>query len=86
MVWTKPGASEVDFNKDNAQCDYETSAATQAVDYSYRTAFGQELDRTIRKAELWKKCMIARGWTASAAPSKPDYCYWSGVQNRQVCP
>jgi hypothetical protein len=65
--WSKPGALEADYNRDVAQCDYETSASTQGTDYSYRTVIGQEIDRAMRKNELLKKCMVARGWSASTS-------------------
>lgn len=65
IVWNKPGAVEADYNRDAAQCDYETSAATQGTDYSYSSIFGQELDRSLRKKDILKKCMVAKGWSAS---------------------
>ncbi len=61
-LMVKPGATQADIAKDKAQCDYETSAATQTTDYGYRTIFGQELDRALRKRELMQKCLIARGY------------------------
>lgn len=64
VIWNRPGATQAEFNQDAARCDYETSAATQGTDYSFRTIFGQELDRAIRKKDLIGKCMVARGWTA----------------------
>lgn len=70
--WNKPGAVEADYNRDVAQCDYETSASTQGTDNSYRTVVGQEIDRALRKNELLKKCMVARGWSTSASTSSPS--------------
>lgn len=67
IVWNKPGAVEADYNRDIAQCDYETSASTQGTDYSYRSTLGQEIDRAMRKNDLLKKCMVARGWSASTS-------------------
>ena len=69
VVWLKPGFTQADFNRDKAQCDYETSGATQNVDYGYRTVFGQALDQALRKQGLMHKCFIARGYTAQS-PTK----------------
>lgn len=44
------------------KCNYETSAATQSTDYSYRSMFGQELDRALRKRDLMEMCMKAQGF------------------------
>ena len=60
--WVKPGATQAEFDQHRAQCDYETSAATQGTDYTLRTSFGQELDRALRKNDLMVKCMIAKGY------------------------
>lgn len=65
---TRDGATLDDYNGDIAKCDYETSAATQGIDPSLRSMFGQELDRANRKNDLMLKCMLARGWKAVPAP------------------
>lgn len=63
LVFDKPGATQTDFNQAWARCDYQTSAATTATDYTYATIIGQELDRATRKRELTIKCMTAEGFT-----------------------
>jgi hypothetical protein len=63
MVWDKAGATQADYDRSWAKCDYETSAATQNTDYGFRTVFGQELDRAMRKRDLVVKCMTAEGFT-----------------------
>lgn len=60
--WVKPGATQADFDQHVAQCDYETTAATQSTDYGLRTSFGQELDRAMRKKELMGLCLVAKGY------------------------
>lgn len=65
VTWNKLGASQAEYDRDIAQCDYETSSATTTPDYGYRTLVGQELDRANRKNGLFTKCMTAKGWTAS---------------------
>ena len=62
LVWTKPGFTQAEFGRDKAKCDYETSAATQNIDYTYRTTIGRVLDQAFRKADLMKKCFRARGY------------------------
>lgn len=60
--WIKDGSTQAEFDQHKAQCDYETSAATQATDYGFRSVFGQELDRAMRKNDLFIKCMVAKGY------------------------
>lgn len=75
MVWTRPGATEADFERDKNQCIYESSALTQSVDYGYRTIFGQELDRAMRRNELAGLCMKAKGWSqqTTTATNNPNH-------------
>jgi hypothetical protein len=66
--WIKPGATQAEFDQHKAQCDYETSAATQGTDYGFRTILGQELDRSTRKRDLFMKCMTAKGYRQEMKP------------------
>jgi hypothetical protein len=66
-AWVHPTGDRAQFDKDTAQCDYETSAATQQTDYSYRSIFGQELDRSMRKNALAEQCMKAKGYIRSSS-------------------
>lgn len=66
--WVKPGATQAEFGQHKAQCDYETSAATQGTDYTLATIFGQELDRAMRKNDLFVKCMVAKGYRQEPLP------------------
>lgn len=43
------------------QCTYESEAATQNVDTSYRSMFGQALDQAMRAKRLFDMCMAAKG-------------------------
>ena len=61
-LYTRPGSSVADFDAQKARCDYETSAATQQVDYGYRTTLGQAFDQALRQHALMKKCLVANGW------------------------
>lgn len=79
--WVKPGATQADFDQHKAQCDYETSAATQATDYTLRTTFGQELDRAMRKDDLMVKCMVAKGYRQEPIAAAPQV----SVQVRDDC-
>ena len=64
--WMHPTANQAQFDRDKAQCEYEIAAATQQTDYSYRSVFGQELDRATRKRDLGILCMKAKGYTQQA--------------------
>ena len=62
QAWYKSGATANDTTTANAKCDYESSAATQSINTAYRSMFGQEMERAMRKAELHKQCMTAQGY------------------------
>ena len=64
VVLEKAGASQIEYQQDMNQCEYEASSHTQNTDYSMGTMFGQELDRAMRKRELILKCMKTKGWEA----------------------
>lgn len=68
--YTRSGASVADFERDKAQCDYETSLATtnQGHGLGYRTVVGESAAHILTKLDLIKKCLIARGWQETAAP------------------
>jgi hypothetical protein len=55
VVWTKPGATHAQFERDKKECEYEAQKAT--VDVSSGLAAG------FREAELIKSCLQARGYT-----------------------
>lgn len=62
-IWIHPSADRAQFDRDKAQCEYEAATATQQTDYSYRTSFGQELDRAVRRGEIGALCMKAKGYS-----------------------
>lgn len=62
LEWAKSRESGMSLSEATARCDYETTAATQGTDYSFRSSLGQELDRAIRKRDLEQKCMAANGF------------------------
>lgn len=64
LVWDRVWPGDADLSQDLARCDYESTAATQATDYSFRSGLGQELDRAIRKRDLGMLCMKSKGWAA----------------------
>lgn len=64
-------AGDGDLLKDQAQCDYETSAATQAPDRSIRSTFAQDMDRGWRQADLMTRCMRAKGWRQEQGAVEP---------------
>ena len=60
--YTKPGFTQAEWNRDLAQCTYETTASTQNVNYGYSTVFGQALDQALRRQQLMDLCLKARGY------------------------
>ncbi len=60
---TKPKLTQVQWKKDLAKCEYQATASTQNVDYSYSSGFGQSLDQAMRRNELIKLCLKAEGYT-----------------------
>lgn len=61
--WVRARVDAPDLQQSLAKCQYETTAATQGTDYSFRSVIGQELDRASRRNELMTLCMRAQGFT-----------------------
>lgn len=82
-TWLPTAGSGVNGAQIEARCDYETSAATQGTDYSFRSSLGQELDRAMRKQSLFEKCMLANGMRkayAGTPDSKPTDPRWTALE------
>ena len=58
--WTKPGATQADFDRDWAACDYE--AAKYGYGPMWGTGVGAGIEDGLRQNELRTKCMRAKGW------------------------
>lgn len=71
MEWARVRADAPDLQQALARCEYETRAATQVTDYSFRSVIGQELDRASRRNELMGLCMRAQGFTQQPQRSVP---------------
>ena len=61
-VYVKPGATQADYSKDIADCDYQVSLNINQVSTGYNTMVGQEFDLAYRKREVINKCMVSKGW------------------------
>jgi hypothetical protein len=61
-MYTKPNITQSEWSQDLATCQYEAAASTQSTDYNLQTAFGQELDRELRKNDLIGLCLRAKGY------------------------
>ena len=80
-VWVRPDASQADFQRDVARCQYEAEAATAnygsnpGYAYSLGGAIGQGIGLGIGKATQQNKlailCMRARGYGAELAGTVP---------------
>ncbi len=71
-LWTKEGATQADFNRDAAQCEYEAASATASYSQGQtaRTTggaaaqgFGEGMAIGLKKNELGRLCMTAKGYT-----------------------
>lgn len=84
FAWVPLPGTTISYDRAEARCDYETSAATQGTDYTYRTSLGRELDRALRKRDLAEKCMRAQGFRkvdVSAASSPPADPRWKVMED-----
>jgi hypothetical protein len=62
MIYDKPGTTQAEFDHDQRTCKYDAMKSTQTTDTSYRTLFGQELDRAMRQRDLMIACMESKGY------------------------
>lgn len=72
MMWVKDGATQADFDRDRAQCIYESAAATGSYNPSGSTArstggaiaqgIGDGIAIGLRRQEIAILCMQARGY------------------------
>jgi len=69
------------------RCDYESTAATQAPDYSYRSVFAQAIDQAQRRNDLQLKCMRAQGYarevvrTVDSGRSQSPAVDWKALED-----
>ena len=61
-IFTKPGLTQAQWDRDYAQCEYEATSSTQNVDYSYQSVVGQALDQALRRRNLMELCLKAKGY------------------------
>jgi hypothetical protein len=61
-TWVKTDATDTQFAKDRAECRYEAAKSANQVNPSYRSSFGQELDLSYRRGEIYDLCLQAKGY------------------------
>ena len=66
-VYTRPGGTVGDFERDRARCDYETHAATINSGAGYNTAIGGAFAQALAQTTLLHKCLAAHGWKTQQA-------------------
>lgn len=66
-IWDKPDGTQAEFDRDQRECKYDVLKNTQISDPAMRTLVGQEIDRSLRQANLMTSCMEARGYVARSA-------------------
>jgi len=62
MTWRATRDDAAPLDRARERCEYESTAATQAPDYSFRSALGQEIDRNSRRTDLMRLCMRVQGY------------------------
>lgn len=63
-LWARVDTSDEQFNKDKAECRFESIKSANQRDTSYRSMFGQEYELATRRGEVFDACMEAKGYTA----------------------
>ena len=81
VLFTRPGATAAEYDRDMAQCTYEGAAATATYGSGQPTArtvagalgqgFGIGLGRAVERYDLQILCMRARGWIATRQGEMP---------------
>lgn len=72
FVYTRPGATQVDFNHDKAVCEYQAASATASGgNFGMQTAIGAGIAQGMKQAELQEMCMRAAGWQQVRAQASP---------------
>ncbi|WP_153012819.1 hypothetical protein [Pseudacidovorax intermedius] len=85
MEWAAQRADAAPFGVSRDRCAYESTAATQAPDYSYRSALGQSLDQQRRRDELFVLCMRAQGYAQQIKRSdalKAQDAHWAELERQ----
>lgn len=70
-VYSRPGATQADFEHDKAVCQYQAVSATaNGGNFGMSTAIGAGIAEGMKQAELQELCMRAAGWqkVRAAAP------------------
>jgi hypothetical protein len=66
MMWVKPGLTQVDFEHDKLECEYEARKSTQmpsAASVTMEGALVAGIEGGMRLVELQTLCMQARGYS-----------------------
>lgn len=66
--WSKPSATAEDFNRDNQQCISESSPTTATL----KTGIFVE--------QLYRSCLVAKGWVRDKQYDPPPPGYYRGVE------
>lgn len=63
-VWYKGGATQEEFAKDKAQCEYEVESSVRGpVTSGLQTEIGRAYDMAQQKRKLMDLCLKAKGYT-----------------------
>lgn len=85
MEWAAQRADAAPFGVARDRCAYESTAATQTPDYSFRSALGQSMDQQRRRDELFVLCMRAQGYAQQIKRSealKAQDAQWAELERQ----
>jgi hypothetical protein len=63
-VWSKPGATQADFNRDSYECERDTRMAA--------ASFGTGVVASIQAQDFMGRCMVAHGYAQRGATKGVD--------------
>lgn len=69
LMWTKPGATQADFNRDSYECQKDAYATGGAVYLGYGVT-----TRTANSG-MYNQCMVVRGYTQQRPSAAPTSSY-----------
>jgi len=77
--WTKPGATQADFDFQKAQCEYQANLATPDNTLIAKSgdAIAQGIANGMRIGNLEQMCLRANGWSATTTIGGAEGTYTS---------
>ena len=67
--WVKPNATQEDFNRDSAQCNYEATKASYTPMGPFDSGISSGMQEGFQKTKVYKACMRSKGYKLTTTPS-----------------